>query len=117
MNKNLNINLLLFRKQNKLTQGKVAEKLGVSQQSYAKYEQGLTEPDVESLMTLSKLYNVSVDELLGNDSFIKTNNFENMLPVPAEKRTTVETLCKLPEDAFLNVKGQIEIYAKYYGLI
>lgn len=117
MEKDLKNNLFVLRKQNKFTQGKVAEKLGVTQQSYAKYEQGLTEPDIKSLIILSQIYNVTVDELLGNDQFIKNKSFENMLPVPVEKQATVETLCKLPEEAFENVKGQIEIYAKYYGVV
>ena len=110
-------NLKKIRNLNNMTQVEVANSLNISQSAYSFYENGRNEPSVEILIQLSKLYNVSIDELLGNDSFVKTNNFENMLPVPAEKRTTVETLCKLPEDAFQNVKGQIEIYAKYYGLI
>lgn len=43
---------------------KLAEKLGVSRQAVSKWESGATQPELSKLIELSKLYSVSVDELL-----------------------------------------------------
>lgn len=53
------------RKRNKYTQEEVAQLLGTSQQAISKYENGLREPDLTTLIELAKLYNVSLDYLVG----------------------------------------------------
>jgi len=45
-------------------QEKHTEKLGVSRQAVSKWESGATQPELSKLIELSKLYSVSVDELL-----------------------------------------------------
>ena len=57
-------NLLTLRNMVGFTQEEVAEKLGISRQAYAKWEKGVTIPDVESCGILSELYGVSVDSLI-----------------------------------------------------
>ena len=47
-----------------LTQEYVAEALGVSRQAVSKWENGSSEPSTANLMALSRLYGLSVDELL-----------------------------------------------------
>lgn len=54
-----------LRQENNYTQSNVAEKLGIRQQSYARYESGAGEPNLETLVAIAKLFNVSVDYLLG----------------------------------------------------
>lgn len=49
-----------------LSQSDVADKLNISRQSVSNWENSKTCPDLESLKTLSQLYQVSIDELLGN---------------------------------------------------
>ncbi len=46
------------------TQEYVAEALGVSRQAVSKWENGTSEPSTANLMALSRLYGLSVDELL-----------------------------------------------------
>lgn len=47
------------------TQEYVAETLGVSRQAVSKWESGASEPSTANLMALARLYQVTVDELLG----------------------------------------------------
>lgn len=47
------------------TQQKVAEALGLRQQSYARYEYGTGEPSLHTLVDIARLYNVTTDYLLG----------------------------------------------------
>lgn len=57
-------NLKNARKSAYLTQAQVAKGLGVVESCYANWEQGRTEPSIDSLRKLSKILNVSIDELI-----------------------------------------------------
>lgn len=59
-------NLKLFHKQNGFTQEQVAEKLGVSRQAVAKWERGESVPDIENVIALADMYEVTVDSLVRN---------------------------------------------------
>ncbi|MGN1399257.1 MAG: helix-turn-helix domain-containing protein [Erysipelotrichaceae bacterium] len=54
-----------LRKEHNLTQNDIADKLNVSPQAVSKWENDLTSPDIQTLLDLSEIYNISVDELLG----------------------------------------------------
>lgn len=61
-------NMIYYRKKNNLTQTEVAEKLGVSVTAVSKYELDLRSPKPNSLLRLSDLFHITVDELLrGNN--------------------------------------------------
>lgn len=55
-----------LRKNANLSQEEFAEKLNVSRQAVSKWECGDALPDTENLIKISKLYGVSLDELVGN---------------------------------------------------
>ena len=57
--------LLECRKSCKLTQKQVAEKLGVAQPVYQRFEKGQFECSYYQLVVLSDLFDVSIDYLLG----------------------------------------------------
>lgn len=59
-----------IRKENNVTQEQLADKLNVSRQAVSKWESGTAYPDTEKLIQISKIFNVSLDELI-ND---KTDN-------------------------------------------
>ena len=56
-----------LRKLKKLSQEKLAEELNVSRQAIAKWENGETYPDINNLVQLSNIFNVSLDRLLKDD--------------------------------------------------
>lgn len=56
-----------FRRNNNLTQREVAEKLGISFQAVSDWERGKTMPDIAKLVEISKIYNVSIDEILNDE--------------------------------------------------
>lgn len=58
--------LLDLRKKNKLTQDELAEKLFVTRQAVSRWESGETTPNIETLKLLSKLFDVSINTLLGS---------------------------------------------------
>ena len=56
-------NLIAARKLKKLTQEDIAEKLGVTRQSVAKWESGVTVPDLDKCKKLAELFEVTLDDL------------------------------------------------------
>lgn len=57
------------RKNAKLTQTEMAERLGIKQPSYIRYENGTSEPSLETLAKIADILEVSVDFLLGRQNF------------------------------------------------
>lgn len=53
-----------YRKLNHLSQEELAEKLSVSRQSISLWENNQTQPTIENIVVLAKLFDVSTDELL-----------------------------------------------------
>lgn len=52
-----------------LTQTQVAEKLGVAQPVYQRFEKGVFECSYEQLVILCNLFDISADYLLGRDTY------------------------------------------------
>ncbi len=59
-------NIRSNRKRINLSQDELAEKVGVSRQSVSFWETGQTQPTIENIIALSKIFNISSDMLLGN---------------------------------------------------
>lgn len=68
MNVEIANRLQQLRKNNNLSQEELAEKIGVSRQAVSKWERAEASPDTDNLILLSRLYNMSLDELLRTDS-------------------------------------------------
>lgn len=63
-----------LRKAGKLSQEQLAEKVNVSRQSISKWESGETIPEIERIVELSKIFNVSTDYLLISSEVEKLTN-------------------------------------------
>ena len=56
-----------LRKGKGMSQEELAEKLNVSRQAVSRWEMGTAQPDVQNLLQISKLFDVTTDYLLGAD--------------------------------------------------
>ena len=63
-----------LRKQTGLSQESLASLLNVSRQAISKYENNQSEPDIATIKRLCDIFNVSYEELLGDDIKIIQNN-------------------------------------------
>ena len=61
-------NLTYYRKAAGLTQAELAEKINYSDKSVSKWEQGNGVPDIYILMRLAKLYRISLNDLVGEET-------------------------------------------------
>ena len=65
------VRLRELRQQSPLMQKQIAEQIGVSTVTFRQYEQGTREPNIEKLLKLAVIFNVSLDDLLCLDDFKK----------------------------------------------
>ena len=72
-----NEKLVMLRKQHNLSQEQVAEKLGVARQTISKWELGETTPEMDKLIIMSELYNITLDELMKEENEGKVVNDPN----------------------------------------
>ena len=61
-----NENLKYLRKEAKLTQEQLAEKLNVSRQAVTKWESGQSLPDIQNLKEMADMFGVTMDALVGD---------------------------------------------------
>lgn len=59
--------IITMRNEKNLSQEQLAEKLNVTRQTISNWENGKFYPDIDSLVNLSKYFNVSLDDLLSYD--------------------------------------------------
>jgi AbrB family looped-hinge helix DNA binding protein len=64
---NIASNLRFLRSQNRMSQEEVAEKIGVTRQAVAKWENGDSLPDILNCEALAELYDVSLNDLVQYD--------------------------------------------------
>ncbi len=62
-----------LRKSENLTQDQLGQKLNVTRQAIYKWESGKGYPDIQNLIMLSELFEVSIDELIKGDRFYQRN--------------------------------------------
>lgn len=67
----IGINIQQLRINNGFTQEQLAEKLGVSRQSISKWEMEQSLPEIDKIVSMSKLFSVSTNEILLEDDDIK----------------------------------------------
>lgn len=68
-----------LRKQAGLSQEELAEKLGISRQAVSKWERAESSPDTDNLIALSRIYGISLDEL------VRTDSVDAEAEIPAEE--------------------------------
>ena len=72
-----NEKLIKLRKEKGLSQEELGYKLNVTRQTVSKWELGQTTPEMDKLLELSKMFGISVDELLDNTKEIESQTGKN----------------------------------------
>lgn len=62
-----------LRKEQKLTQAELGEKLGVTNKTISRWETGSYMPPVEMLEELSRMYDLTINELLSGKNYPQRN--------------------------------------------
>lgn len=86
-----------LRKSHDYTQAYVADYLGITRQGYSHYEADARVPDYQSLLKLTLLYNISIDELINPESI----PLGNTLPLQESKNYHIDK----PNHSVTNLSG------------
>jgi len=76
MNISIANRLYEYRKRSGLSQEELAAKLGVSRQAVSKWERAEASPDTDNLINLSKLYGVTLDDLINKNPIMEAQRAE-----------------------------------------
>ncbi len=90
-----------IRKEEGYLQKDVAKIIKMSSSGYANWEQGLSQPNIEQLKEISKLYNISIDILLNSEDFkredIQPHNVPNLVVYTPEEEELLEMFNELSD--------------------
>ena len=123
-------NLIFLRNIKGLTQEQVAEVIGISRQSYSKWEQGETYPDIDKCDKLAKYYGVTIDSLVHQDNKVDdikiasatigkhlwgtvTIGSKGQIVIPKAARETFEHEKQKQEDLGLHCEVTIDGYTDF----
>lgn len=81
--------ILKLRSTAKMSQGDLAEKLNVSRQSISKWETNQSVPELDKLIQLSDLFQISMDELVRSDDLDQREKEEAEIPSAEPQPTQV----------------------------
>lgn len=84
----------LYRRKRQLTQKDAAKELGVKPYQLANYESNRSEPNIKVLIGMSKLYHVSIDQLLGVTQKTLLEPNEDLINQQQEERLEFEKSLK-----------------------
>ena len=76
--------LMELRRRRGYSQEELGEKIGVSRLAVSKWERAESSPDIDNIIALSKLYGISIDELLDSEKPVEETNFSPEEPLQAE---------------------------------
>ena len=82
--------LQLLRKKHNFTQDELAKRLDISRQAVSKWETGAAIPDLEVLLKISKLYGITINDILEPN-------------IPTKKITDFEQLSRVPENELRDI--------------
>lgn len=102
------------RTKNQLTQEQLSEKIFVSRKTISNWETGKTTPDIDSLIRLADLFNLSLDNLLLEGSDI----VENIKKIEAAKAAKKYFSCSwLTNMIFILIIGTKRIYGEQSTIV
>ena len=89
---NLGSQIKKYRNELSMSQDELAEKIFVSRQSISNWENDRTYPDIKSLLLLSEVFQVSLDQLIKGDLEIMRKEIEKQDLVEFERDSTIFTI-------------------------
>lgn len=91
--------IILERKKNGWSQEELADKLGVTRQAVSKWEGAQTIPDLQRILEMSRLFDVSIDYLI-KDEIEAAEHISN----PEETNPTIHRISMAQASEFLQIK-------------
>ncbi len=103
-------NLKLLRENMRISQQKLGEHIGVTQQAIHKYETNVSEPDIQTLISLANFFGTSVDYLIGNTGNPRKYSPEDTCQENSEEELHMEKYRRLPPSVRILIDGYMQEY-------
>ena len=87
-----------YRQKAKLTQKEAAELIGIKDYQLGNYETNRSEPSLDILRRMSRLYRVSIDQMLGNRPFPINSDLIEVVTEGPSAEETFDMIKKFIED-------------------
>ena len=100
-------NIIQLRKQNKLTQAELAQRLNYSDKAISKWERGESIPDIEILKQISDMFGVTVDYLLTENA----EQYKDKFKVKGQNKSNQLTIALLGVSMVWLIATMIFVYA------
>lgn len=113
---NIGVKLKNARLKVNMTQEELSEKIYISRQSISSWENGRNFPDIVSVIILSELYNISLDELLKGDADMM-KNLSNSSKVKKKLYLREKALSKSREAFIVDGLGNKEYFIEEVGFL
>ena len=106
------LQLKQIRQNARLTQSYLANKIGISQQTYANYENELTQAPYEILVKVADFYKISIDDLFGREkqNIHENTIIDNNLSIPEDRRELVKMIISLDTNDIGEISALIKGY-------
>ena len=101
-------NLKLLREERGISQQSLAKALIMTQQNIHKYEKGLSEPDITTLVKLSEYFDVSIDYLVGVSEIRERLTASEHMTLSEEENDHIRLFRKLPHDLQKSINDLME---------
>ncbi len=85
---NIGTNIYNLRKEKRITQAQLAEKLGVTEQAVSKWENGCCMPDVTLFPLIAEIFGISIDRIFGYHRKSYTEEVEEIMKKADESKNT-----------------------------
>lgn len=111
---NLGLKIKELRKQNNITQDKLAEYLNISYQAISKWENGSAYPDIKLLPSIANYFDVSIDYLLENTKQEKEKEIKYALDmyITLFNQGKLQQLVELLESTLKKYPNEFELMVK-----
>lgn len=90
----LSDNIRNYRKAHNMSQDELAEKIDVSRQSISLWETGQTQPSIDKIIALARVFNISSDALLGNADGTYEDTADNTYEIISDSKAESYTASK-----------------------
>jgi transcriptional regulator with XRE-family HTH domain len=88
-----------YRKAHGWTQAQLAEKLGLKRSALGAYEEGRSEPRLETLVAMAQRFGVSIDTLVIGGAAQPMENPPRVLAIPVDRDSDAERIAVVPHKA------------------
>ena len=104
------LRLCSLREERNMKQNELAEKLNLKASAISKYEKGLTQPSIPTLMKMAEIFECSVDYLLGLSAIKNPYSSNQFTPKESDiifkyRKLTKENQIRIEEFSNLSVKS------------